>query len=863
MAHVTRTFRVFVSSTFSDLRAERDALQEYVFPALSRLCTAAGATFQPIDLRWGVSDEAGLDQQTMTICLTELERCQGTGLKPNFLILLGNRYGWLPLPPQIASGEFVRVLAAVDDPAARTLLERWYGRAEEGDENAVPPVHRLAPRDPGGEFADLSAWSREEAALRGALLRAIERLDLPDEALVKYGASATEQEIIRGALAVPDAAEHVFVFARELAGLPGSVAAAPAHDAARAYRNYQNNGLPDSQADVALDELKGRLRAALGENYMSYNAAWQAAGAGAGGDGGPGPSVNHIGVLSASPDAPVPEREPGDVEGTFCRDVYDRLAGVIRTQLQSLGALTAEELEAAAVAEFVREHTRFFTGRVAPLERIRTYLMETGRQALVIWGGSGSGKSTVLARAVQEARSDGRHGDVNVIAKFIGFAGSSDGRDVLDDISGKIETLYGAGAGGGRSYEELVNKFPETLALAQGGTPLWLFIDALDQLSDANNVRGMAWLPDTIPDNVHIVMSTTPGDALSGLTRKLDAGHMVELAPMPVEEGEELLGKWLADARRQLSGEQRSALLAAFAGCPVPLYLRLAFEEARRWMSGSGVQPLAPDTPGLIRQLFSRLSDPSNHGAELVDRVLGLLAASRYGLSEPELLGALAWDDAYWAQFVAEGAYHDLPDSMKGSERDRWRRQIPIAVWSRLYHELEPYLSEREVEGTRLLAFYHRQLGEVAYLDRLADREASDEVRAAVAGIEGQLHDGTLPSGSVLGVPLSAAGQAAHRLLAEYFQWAADPAGPDAEGLRSWREGTVRGLAELPYHETKAELWDALTDTLTDFSFLEAKCTRVGRLEVGEKGGTRGTLYTGPYMLQDDYTTALAAFPGE
>ena len=46
-----------------------------------------------------------------------------------------------------------------------------------------------------------------------------------------------------------------------------------------------------------------------------------------------------------------------------------------------------------------------------------------------------------------------------------------------------------------------------------------------------------------------------------------------------------------------------------------------------------------------------------------------------------------------------------------------------MAVWSRLYYDLEPYLSEREVEGARLLAFYHRQLGEVAYLDYLADNE--------------------------------------------------------------------------------------------------------------------------------------------
>jgi len=60
-----RSFRVFVSSTFDDLVAERDTLQRGIrtehgvepgaFQRLRQLCEARGAGFQPIDLRWGVS----------------------------------------------------------------------------------------------------------------------------------------------------------------------------------------------------------------------------------------------------------------------------------------------------------------------------------------------------------------------------------------------------------------------------------------------------------------------------------------------------------------------------------------------------------------------------------------------------------------------------------------------------------------------------------------------------------------------------------------------------------------------------------------------------------------------------------------
>ncbi|MFA5262258.1 MAG: hypothetical protein WC378_00425 [Opitutaceae bacterium] len=55
------TIRLFVSSTFSDLKAERDALQREVFPRLKQLCLSKGLRFQAIDLRWGISEEAGLE----------------------------------------------------------------------------------------------------------------------------------------------------------------------------------------------------------------------------------------------------------------------------------------------------------------------------------------------------------------------------------------------------------------------------------------------------------------------------------------------------------------------------------------------------------------------------------------------------------------------------------------------------------------------------------------------------------------------------------------------------------------------------------------------------------------------------------
>jgi hypothetical protein len=102
MALTTRTFRVFVSSTFEDFVEERNALQQRVFRVLTEHCRARGAQFQAIDLRWGVSEQASVDHRAIDICLGEIDRCQAISPRPNFIILIGDRYGWCPPPREAA-----------------------------------------------------------------------------------------------------------------------------------------------------------------------------------------------------------------------------------------------------------------------------------------------------------------------------------------------------------------------------------------------------------------------------------------------------------------------------------------------------------------------------------------------------------------------------------------------------------------------------------------------------------------------------------------------------------------------------------------------------------------------------------------
>lgn len=90
-AAAPRVVRVFVSSTFRDMGAERDELVKRTFPALRKLCESRGVAWGEVDLRWGVTDEQKADGQVLPICLAEIRGC-----RPYFIGLLGERYGWVP-----------------------------------------------------------------------------------------------------------------------------------------------------------------------------------------------------------------------------------------------------------------------------------------------------------------------------------------------------------------------------------------------------------------------------------------------------------------------------------------------------------------------------------------------------------------------------------------------------------------------------------------------------------------------------------------------------------------------------------------------------------------------------------------------
>lgn len=91
MTRDNRQIRIFISSTFRDMNAERDYLITKVFPRLKAEAAKRDVSIIPLDLRWGVTEEESKTGKVIEICLDEIRNS-----RPFFIGLVGNRYGWCP-----------------------------------------------------------------------------------------------------------------------------------------------------------------------------------------------------------------------------------------------------------------------------------------------------------------------------------------------------------------------------------------------------------------------------------------------------------------------------------------------------------------------------------------------------------------------------------------------------------------------------------------------------------------------------------------------------------------------------------------------------------------------------------------------
>ncbi len=695
----SKTFRLFISSTFSDFQVEREILQTKVFPNIKEYCSTKGYTFQPIDLRWGVNNEAQLDQKALEMCIKEVQSCK-THDYPNFLIMLGDRYGWVPLPNIIDKDEFELISKNItlED---KELLLYWYYE----DQNQIPVSYILKQRT--NKYIEYDTWIEVESKLRDILQNAVENLE--DDIKNKYITSATESEAIEGIISyfmkteyqkkllrlIPELSQvdhkHIFGFFRSL---------------------DKNTVIKDkfvSDDYEKTQEFKEKVKKQLiDENILTVNTSQI--------------SEEHL-------DISYLEKFTSSVIEFLKRQV------VLQITKDKDKNYTTLEIEKQLQYNYLNQKLENFLGQEEALKKIENYINDDTNKPLIICGASGIGKSTIIAQAIENATNPPNK---KVIFRFVGATpNSTTTTDILTSILKELEiTIEDEQVENKNQFLTDIDKEENHFAnfshkvydeIMNFKDEIVVFIDAVDQL---RNDDQFLWLPNQLPSNIKIVISALKDreykeDSKYFYTLEDKISNYIEIEPF--NKPLELLASLLRVQKRTLQDKQKEYFLTQYHQVNTPLYVYMAANEMQYWKSsdkaGNNIT-LSLSQKDIVKDFIENLTTIHHHDKCLVQKVFGYILSSKDGLSEYEILELLNTDKEF----------------IKSIAPEKWHtnttQDLPIVIWTRLHSHIKPFLSRRNQDGQELLYFFHREFIDMVQNQKNQNYEHKKIIKATQKMVE-------------------------------------------------------------------------------------------------------------------------------
>jgi hypothetical protein len=673
-----KTFRLFISSTFGDFKAEREALQTNVFPEIEKYCAKNGYEFLPIDLRWGVDVKTQLDQKTVDLCLNEVKTCKSYPF-PNFLVMLGNRYGWVPLPYMIEKNEFESILCAIDESENREFVEFWYKL----DKNQLPASYILQPRYDFSNNSDIpkrfqrdfasldsqncdynTSWQNDENAIRSILQSAVNKLNLANEKKEKYFLSATEQEFDEYVNKFThDKQSHVYAFVRNI-------------------DKSQKNTTYDDNKEYEVTQFRKKICSFI-----------------------PSDNIYATNITAKSRDT---------IDDLYLDEFVSKITSFLQSEIDLSISNPIEStqiddeqdlhyLEAQRLAED-------FVGQDELLGKIAKYIdSNSSFEPMIIFGKSGSGKSALIAKAISNASSKNK----KIIYRFSSLTPSSSslmplmtsllsqlGIDIKDNKNDPNQ--FGYIDEKQKDFNQFCYEVHDHLKATKDD--VIIFIDAIDQLGGEDE---LLWLPKQLPANLKIIISVLndakyPSDSkYYEILKSRGYQNIFQITELSTAEAGQIIQNKLAKYDRTLQESQSQYILEHYRSVNTPLYLTIACEEARFWGSEYKAYKLSTTQSGIISDFIENLTTLYHHTKPLVTAIFAYIFASRDGLSERELVEILSHDG-----FVMASVSNKYHENKSG--------KLPSSVWARIYTQLKDILAVNISDGYRLIRFKHRELNEAA-----------------------------------------------------------------------------------------------------------------------------------------------------
>ncbi|XP_045465419.1 NACHT and WD repeat domain-containing protein 2 [Harmonia axyridis] len=803
----SKIVRIFTSSTFTDTTMERNTLMAKCYPRIKDYCREKhGLEFQVVDMRWGVRDEATDDHMTTELCMKEIQNCQRLSMGPNFVVFLGQKYGYRPIPTYILSSELQMIRDEVANTGGDpTIIDTWYRK----DSNAVPPISVLQPissilinfnnkRVPKLQAEDQGKWwatlEKFQKLFRKASSSLHQQGKMDDDAKHNYFMSVTEREVINGILNVKNTKNHCLAYVRYINNINLQNL-----KKASLFVDIINRSLDTESAkllgNLRDDRLPNKIETS---NYQKYNVEW-------------------IGREGLDPE--THDEYLKHFISHFYKNIVKLVDRAMRKEDSSAqGQIVTEILQHLHACN---NSVRVFYGREDTLELIHLYMVEDSDSLLILYGEGGCGKTSLLAKAA--SMCTGRDWFKNAkpisIIRFLGTTPDSSAlTPTLISICQQISYNFMLPFEGiPDDLVPLTAHFKQLLTLATKEQPLLLFLDSVDQLTGTQDANKVSWLPTRLPPYCKILVSCASEEDNPEVSREYHIlrrmvdkdENFIEVKALGEDLAMQVIKMWMRTSCRDLTNYQWRLVSNAIDKCSLPIFVKLVFAEICRWRSytKSADTHLANTVMDSIMMLFERIE--KQHGRILVFHALAYITAAKSGLSESELEDLISLDDK-----VLDDVYqYHLPPV----------RRIPPLLWTRIRNDLPNYLSEREADGVSVMNWYHRQFRDAAKERYFKNMNMATYFHSMIADYFLGIWGGGVPK------PFKYTEIQRHRFNLTDKEGVADRKVPVQPLVFYSKDGKIsrynlRKFGELPFHLVRSRRFkDLYENVLFNYEWLHAK----------------------------------------
>lgn len=322
--------------------------------------------------------------------------------------------------------------------------------------------------------------------------------------------------------------------------------------------------------------------------------------------------------------------------------------------------LTELEKERIGQRSFMNQLCQNYIKDEKNFDVLDTWLANEDSHQFVVTGASGLGKSALIANWLKQKLSDNSC-EYNIIYHFTGNGGSeSNSEHITKAIANEIKDIYGWEYDNSETEVKLEDLFVRVSA--EGNKPLLIVIDAINQIVDADNAKLLNWLP--IPTKgIKILFSTLEDDRTMEVFKYREY-PIFTLQPLNIESRLQLIRNYLKLYAKTLTDKQLERI-ATDSQCENTLVLKTFLDELINFGIYEKLDErieyyLAIESINDFYQAFlaSYEAEYKESDDNFVKSILSLLAVSRNGLTEEEILAITGVKHLQWSQFFCSFSAH-------------------------------------------------------------------------------------------------------------------------------------------------------------------------------------------------------------